>query len=161
MLVAIFNASNHFGNRRSAQMSGQSALACEQFIQLLRCIFARFDQIFPTVSRQRARALGSNRTLARKTIIYIDNATEVVCTDRNTSAQMSDDQIHLFVFLADLGSIAASDSFLVQSVPNRTALNARQTRNSSHGLQFIGHARISDKCLNVKLLRNAQCQQSA
>ena len=132
-------------------MTNQSAFALDDFLDFGFGLLAAEAQLHELSRWQASGTFRREWTVSVQGIVHVDYPSVIMRADRDTSAKVSHDQVHLLVLLAAFLGISPGDGLLIQGMENRHTFESRVSADTGHVLQFVYHHRVSDIGLGTVL----------
>ena len=128
-----------------SQVCVQSGLAGDALQKLLLGVLAAEAEADEVGSGQATGTLWRERSLAVQCVVGVDGSSVVVSRHTDATTEMADDEVQVFVVLANLLGEAAGDGSLVQGVPDADAVHQWRPADAGVVVQLVDDAGVGDE----------------
>ena len=142
MPVPLFYPADDGRNICRAQMGRQTGTPGDTLFKFVFCVSAGATKVDQLSCRKCPRTLRRKRSFAVKRIINVDSLAMMMDTDRYATAQVTNNQIQIFIPDMLCGRISAGNGALVQRMPDSDAGHQRRPCDTGYLIQLIHNARI-------------------
>ena len=137
MPVPLFYPANDGRNICCAQMGRQTGTPGDTLFKFVFCVAAGATKVDQLSCRKCPRTLRRKRSFAVKRIIDVDSLAMMMDTDRYATAQVTNNQIQVFIPDMLCGRISAGNGALVQRMPDSDAGHQRRPCDTGYLIQLL------------------------